>query len=115
MNFMRILVSLFVFVVIATNAFGQEKLEENYLKEWIIFKKENAPFNLIKRHPFTIEVLSDKSKPKLGDLTYKRISYTTGQELLGTTLRVAAIIQDNLDGRNEIWKDPSKFFLKVHK
>ena len=109
---MRILLSLLVFVMISANVFGQEKYDDNYLKEWETFKKENAPFNLIKRENFVIAVLTERTKPELGDLSYKRESYTVGQELIGTVLHVTAVIKDHLDDKYEIWKDPAKYFIE---
>ena len=109
---MRILLSLLVFVMISANVFGREKCEDNYLREWETFKKENAPFNVIKRENFLIAMLTERTKPKLGDLSYKRESYTVGQEIIGVALHITAALNDHLNDRNEIWKDPAKYFIE---
>ncbi|PCH67605.1 MAG: hypothetical protein COC06_11005 [Bacteroidales bacterium] len=109
---MRIFISLFVFVIISASVFGQEKCEDNYLKEWDNFKKENAPFNVVKRENFAILVLTENSKLKLGDLSYKRERFTVGQELIGVVLHVRAAIKDYSDDKNEIWKDPAKYLIE---
>ncbi|MBI9058446.1 MAG: hypothetical protein JEZ01_11850 [Labilibaculum sp.] len=109
---MRIFLSLFVFVLISVSVFGQEKCDDNYLKEWEVFKKENAPFNFVKRENFNLSASNESSEPSLGDLSYKRERYTTGQELIGVVLHVSAAIKDHLDDKNEIWKDPAKYFIE---
>ncbi|BAX81896.1 hypothetical protein [Labilibaculum antarcticum] len=109
---MRIFISLIFFVIISGSVFGQEKCDDNYLKEWDNFKKKNAPFNDVKREDFAIVVLAENSNLKLGDLSYKREKFTTGQELIGVALHVTAAIKYNLDCKNEIWKDPAKYFVE---
>lgn len=109
---MKTLISLSIFVIISISLFGQQKNEVDYLKEWNEFRKENAPFNTMKKENITIEELNNKVKPKLGDLSYKRESFTIGEELVGVALHVTAAIKDNLDYKNEIWKDPAKYFLE---
>ena len=109
---MRILLSLLVFVAISASVSGQEKGEDDFLKGWEIFKKENAPFNIIKRENFTIEISTLNTKPKLGDLSYKRNLFTAGQEIIGAALHITAAFAEHERYKKEIGKDPAKYFLE---
>lgn len=102
---------MLVLFIFTANVFGQEKYEDNYLNAWADFKKVNAPFNDDKcKDIFRLSTIKE-SNLHLGDLNYKRQTFTLEQELIGIVLNAAVMIADYPYNKNEIWKDPSKYFL----
>lgn len=107
---MKQIFSVLILLIITSSLFAQQK-KGDYFKLWEEFKKENAPFNQEKPDLFLFESLNSEKQIRLGDLKYKRESFTIGQEIIGVALHVTAAIHENAKYRNEIWKDPAKYFL----
>jgi len=109
---MKSLFSLLILLVFVSTLSGQVKVEDDYLKQWEKFKKENAPFNELKELIVLFDIEDDANEVKLGDLSYKRESLTVGQEIIGVALHVSAAIREYQMYKNKIWKDPAKYFVE---
>ncbi len=109
---MKAIFSLLSLLIFATSLMGQVKFEDDYLKNWEQFKKENAPFNKQQKQVVLFDIEDDAKEIKLGDLSYKRESLTVGQEIIGVALHVTAAIRENQLYKNKIWKDPAKYFVE---
>lgn len=111
MIIMKQIFSVLILLIITSTLFGQQKKDDEYLNLWEEFKKENAPFNQDEPVLFLFESQNKSKEIYLGDLKYKRESFTIGEEIIGVALHVTAAIHENLRYRDEIWKDPAKYFL----
>nr|WP_320119903.1 hypothetical protein [uncultured Marinifilum sp.] len=108
---MRQLCSVLLLLIMSSSLFAQQIKDDDYLKLWEEFKKENAPFSQLKSKNIEFDFPINITKPKLGDLCYKRESYTAGQKIIGIALHITEAIYENSRYRDEIWKDPAKYFL----
>lgn len=110
---MKTTVCLLAFVLVSLSGFTQVLNDEDYLSKWQEYKEQKAPFNFeVKIEAIVIDDFKEFEKPNLGNLNYKKESFTVGQDVLGVALHLTEAIYEGVRYHEQIANDPARFFLK---
>ncbi|PXY02461.1 hypothetical protein DF185_07365 [Marinifilum breve] len=109
---MKSIIALLVFLLVALSISAQSTNEDEYLSKWQEYKEQKAPFNFeVEKEVIVLEDYMEFKRPNLGNLNYKKESFTVGQEVLGVALHLTEAIYENVRYHERIAQDPAKYFL----